>query len=439
MDENKDKLNYKELIEFLSDEKNTDLIHKLRLVPIERVPFAISKLPLSPLLKAQFSAYFIDSYNLKKKLPFFSENNSLIPAKYAELSSDEIIAGFKNFMNGDRFLDLTLGLGIDFWKISSNFQESIGIEKDLSIFQVTEFNFKKIPIDKRKIKFLNQDGIKWLSEHPGEKFDWIYIDPVRRDLNQFQSYKRIYHPDECEPNVAENLEMLLQHTNNILVKTSPMFDFREGLKYFTRTNHIFFHSKNGELKEILYHINKETSFEDTPFPLLVLNIFRKGKHHHFQFRHGYRQEVPILGKNKGTDLSNFKYLFDPDVSLKISGSLDQFISSHFTDISDKNMKTEVCFSNGKKIILTNQLFLNLPGVWYEIMDVIKWEKAKISKISNLCTMGPLLNRMDDSSFNEFRIPEIYHRNTKKKLKANRFIICLTDFQSNRFIIDTLQI
>lgn len=81
-------------------------------------------------------------------------------------------------------------------------------------------------------------------------WDVLYIDPARRDSQQ----KKVVQLADLTPDLTHQWEKLLQHTNRILVKLSPMMDLAEIRQQIPHINTLTLLSVRNELKEILVDI-----------------------------------------------------------------------------------------------------------------------------------------------------------------------------------------
>ena len=56
-----------------------------------------------------------------------------------------------------------------------------------------------------------------------QKWDWIYIDPSRRN----DAKGKVFMLKDCLPNVPENLDFYFENSDSILIKTLPLASFRQ--------------------------------------------------------------------------------------------------------------------------------------------------------------------------------------------------------------------
>ena len=184
-----------------------------------------------------------------KKLPKLSLSNLIYKKVSLEQASSELTANYKStFIKGKRLIDLTGGLGIDSIYYSKVFDEVIYCElnKDLSEFSKSNFNELKI----NNISINNVDSINYLQTFNDKHFDWIYVDPARRDES-----KRSVDINYYSPNVIENFSLLKSKTKNLCIKVAPAFDITEAYKLFNELNDFQVVSVNNECKEVLLIFN----------------------------------------------------------------------------------------------------------------------------------------------------------------------------------------
>lgn len=192
----------------------------------------------------------------KHKLPELSQNPLILYDKISiQQASSEITAKFKaSLYAGNRFIDLTGGLGIDTLYISKNFTENHYCEIDNDKFSIFEHNIKQLNIS--NIILYNGDAIEYLKSFEDKYFDLIYIDPARRDDD-----KRFIKLEYSKPNILEIQDLLLSKSKKILVKLAPAFDIDEVVKKINNVSKIYAIEVNYEMKELLVEISVKSSDE----------------------------------------------------------------------------------------------------------------------------------------------------------------------------------
>ncbi|TLU81516.1 MAG: hypothetical protein FDX21_11905 [Chlorobium sp.] len=180
-----------------------------------------------------------------KKLPTLSQNNLLYTPLALEQSSGERTALYKaSFMSGKRAIDLSGGLGIDTMFLARAFQQVVYFERDPLLCALVEHNLTVSGITNVAIK--NGDSISMLAKYPDNSFDWIYVDPARREQGQ-----RSIALEAASPDVVASHDLLLKKAPKVCIKASPALEI-SGLKKLLPALHtIVVVSVDRECKEIL--------------------------------------------------------------------------------------------------------------------------------------------------------------------------------------------
>jgi tRNA/tmRNA/rRNA uracil-C5-methylase (TrmA/RlmC/RlmD family) len=152
----------------------------------------------------------------KKLSSWFNTKNIYFPNKLnIEQTSSEVTARHKaDLMKGDSIIDLTGGFGVDCLYFSKRFKTVVHCEINQELSKIVNHNYKQLGAENIETK--NTDGIEFL-KHNTSNFDWIYIDPSRRH----DSKGKVFFLNDCLPNVPEHLDLLFEHSKNIMIKTSP--------------------------------------------------------------------------------------------------------------------------------------------------------------------------------------------------------------------------
>ena len=187
-----------------------------------------------------------------KKLPTLSQHNLLYTPLALEQSSGERTAAYKaSLMSGKRALDLTGGLGIDSMFLARTFQEVVYCERDSVLCAVVEHNLKVSGIANVEVR--NGDSISLLAEYPDDSFDWIFVDPARREEG-----RRSIALEATSPDVVASHDLLLRHAERVCIKASPALEI-SGLKKLLPALHtIVVVSVDRECKEILLLLERSS-------------------------------------------------------------------------------------------------------------------------------------------------------------------------------------
>lgn len=192
----------------------------------------------------------------KARLKFeslFNNDQVIFPPKLnLEQTSSWSTAIYKaNLFNGEKMIDLTGGFGIDVSAFAKAYTNTTHIElnKDLQKIAAQLFTAQELTT-----KSYAGDGLQYLTESTSI-YDLIYIDPSRKtDTNS-----KAIQLEDYEPNVIENLDLLLSKGEKVMIKTSPMLDITAGLKQLKNVCAIHIVAVKNDVKELLWILEKDVN------------------------------------------------------------------------------------------------------------------------------------------------------------------------------------
>ena len=124
------------------------------------------------------------------------------------------------FPSNGRFVDLTGGLGVDFSFMARGFADVVYVERSQELCDIATHNMPLLGLD---ATIVNADGTEYLRTMPAA--DVVFLDPARRDNHGGRTYALA----DCTPNVIEMLPLLTQKARTIVLKLSPMLDWRKAV------------------------------------------------------------------------------------------------------------------------------------------------------------------------------------------------------------------
>ena len=181
---------------------------------------------------------------LQKKVPEWADNEDLLFPLHLSIEqcSSEAAAKYKaSLLQGQSFVDLTGGLGIDTYYISQRFQEADYVERQAELCELARHNFSVL---KAKVKVWNEKAEDYLK--CCEPKNCIFVDPARRD----EHGHKIVSIADCTPDVARLQEVLLQKAEYVLIKLSPMLDISEALRALHHVKEVHVVAVANECKEL---------------------------------------------------------------------------------------------------------------------------------------------------------------------------------------------
>ena len=270
-----------------------------------------------------------------------------------EQTSSETAALIKSeFMQGKSLVDLTGGFGVDSYYFSKQFETVVHCEMDSKLAEIAAYNFEVL--EAKNTTTHSKDGIEFLKSC-ADTFDWIYIDPSRRDAQKNKKFLI----EDCSPNVITHQDLFFEHANNVLIKMSPMLDISAGLAALKQVKTVYIVAVKNEVKELLFH--QEKGFDGTA-TIRTLNSHPNGMEH-FSF------EIPHEEPAEATFSTPKRYLYEPNAAVMKSGAF-KLISEKFK--LDKLDPHTHLYTSDEKIE-------KFAGKIYEVSNTFPYQKKSLKK------------------------------------------------------------
>ena len=287
----------------------------------------------------------------KHKLPtWFASKNIVYPSKISvEQTSSEKTASFKSeIVSGENLIDLTGGFGVDDYYFSKKIQKIAHCEINPELSRIVQHNFEQLNV--KNIDVYSGDSLEILAQL-NIKWDWIYIDPSRRN----DAKGKVFMLKDCLPNVPENLDILFTFSNNILIKTAPLLDISAGLSELTNVKTIYIVALENEVKELLWEIKKEYVGKTE---IKTVNL-TKDKKDTFNFILDAPFEISEYGMPE-------KYIYEPNSAVMKSGGFDEVGTFYKLKKLHKHSH-----------LYTNSEIIDFPGRIFEIENCLNYHKTEM--------------------------------------------------------------
>ncbi len=272
----------------------------------------------------------------------------LLIGEHKVIATDQSDGGHKG-----TFIDLTGGFGVDFYFMSQGFKERIYVEQNAELCDLVKHNFALL---NHPCAIHCLDTATFLSTLKGQA-DVIYLDPARRN----EHGGRTYGIEDCSPNVLELLPVLLKSAHFIVIKLSPMLDWRKAVNDLKYVAEVHIVSVGNECKELLLVLNHE----QTERPLITCvndeSIFRV---------------VPSTDTNlvltshevqEGTS-SAMNYLYEPNASIMKAGC--------FAEVEQQYAAVRQLSANSH--LFTSAVEIDdFPGRRFQILSISSMNKQEL--------------------------------------------------------------
>lgn len=290
----------------------------------------------------------------KMKLPSWAKIDEMVypPHISMEQCSSELTAKYKAEIVpcGNCFVDLTGGFGVDFSFIAKKFKHAVYVERQNHLCAIASENFRLLGLDNAEA--VNADGIEYL--HQMDHADLVFIDPARRDDHG----GRTYGIADCTPNVLEVMDELMQKTDMLLLKLSPMLDWRKAVRDLGGASEVHIVSVDNECKELLIMVRHDVQ----QIKVVCVNLLSNGERDVFEFDD--TESTPIHQK-----ISSKTYLFEPNASIMKAGCFDE-IQARFPIAQ---------LDNNSHLFVSDHEIPDFPGRRFKIEHVTSMNKRELKE------------------------------------------------------------
>lgn len=195
-----------------------------------------------------------------KKLPSLS-GRGLIYASFAleQCTSERVAAYRSSLMEGFRLIDMSGGLGIDTIMLARSFREVVYCERDGMLCAIAEHNMEKAGISNVEVR--HGDSMTQLDTFPDNHFDWIFVDPARREEGH-----RSVGLHAASPDVTRCHDLMLRKAPRACIKASPALEVKGLELLLPSLSLVLAVSLRGECKEILLFLDR-THPQGSPPPV----------------------------------------------------------------------------------------------------------------------------------------------------------------------------
>ena len=191
----------------------------------------------------------------RKKIPRWAAIDDVVypPHLSMEQCSSEQTALYKaSMVEGETLVDLTGGFGVDFSFMSGGFKKAIYVERQKHLCEIADSNFRVLKLTGANV--ICGDGVEYLETL--DHVSWIYLDPARRNEHGGKTYAI----SDCMPDVTEIKDLLLAKADKVMVKLSPMLDWRKAVDDLGNcVSEVHIVSVDNECKELLLIMQRDVA------------------------------------------------------------------------------------------------------------------------------------------------------------------------------------
>lgn len=261
---------------------------------------------------------------LRGKLPAWQANEALFfPSRLsAEQCSSELTARYKQRLVGPdmQVCDLTGGLGADSYYFSLKAHSVTYVERYPEYCEAARLNFRALGAG--NIRVVEGDAAELAGVLPAP--DAFYLDPARRG----EGDKRVFALADCEPDLVQLKERLLERAPLVIAKISPMADLQHTCALLPETTEVHVLSVKNECKELLFVLRRKPAGAEPA--VFCVNwtggAADAGAEQSFRFTFGQERSAPLhpAGRVK-------RYLYEPNAAILKAGAFKRIALATATE------------------------------------------------------------------------------------------------------------
>ncbi|MEN8815243.1 MAG: methyltransferase [Nonlabens sp.] len=313
--------------------------------------FMLKKHPYNEVSNLELTQQLVGLQKAKNKFPWlFKYQNIIYPPKVnLEQTSSEVTAIYKSqLLDIDTMIDITGGFGIDVSAFAKACTTTTHVEFSSSLQPYAQRSFLVQGIS---TKSFQADGIEFLKQSK-EVYDLVYVDPSRKT----DSHSKAVLLKDYEPNVIDNLDLLLNKGRNVMIKTSPMLDITAGINQLQYVESVHIVAVKNDVKELLWILSRK---EVKQVDVISVNL---------------ETEQPVfktMFSSSGVfDFSKpQKYLYEPNAAVMKSQQFDALLDQYPLRKLDQDAH-----------LFTSDQLIDFPGRVFEIRNTIENKPKKLKRL-----------------------------------------------------------
>ncbi|MBO4752515.1 MAG: SAM-dependent methyltransferase [Bacteroidales bacterium] len=292
------------------------------------------------------------------KWPWLAENkNVAYPRRLnREQSSSETAAHYKASLvgEGESLADLTGGMGVDSMMFAYRAGQVDYVEQDADLCDIVEHNARVLGLS--NISCHCGDCVAWLKDS-GRHFDWIYIDPARRDGQG----RKLVRLGDCQPDVLELMPLLKERCERLLIKASPMIDIHDSVGRLETVKEVHIVAVGHECKEVLFWVDsgQRPAVGGQGVSVRCVDVWNGGE---------WRNEF-VLGEEVSPRFAGTlqRYLYEPNAALMKGGPWGEICEWYGVEKLDRNTH----------LYTSEHLVEEFPGRVFEVEQELKLNRKTV--------------------------------------------------------------
>ena len=275
--------------------------------------------------------------------------------------------GEGNF-KGDSMADLTGGFGVDFYWMSQGFEHRYYVEQNEALCEIAAHNFALLGLE---CSVYCCGTATYLADMP--RVNLIFMDPARRN----EHGGRTYGIEDCTPNVLELMPQLLDKADCVMLKLSPMLDWRKAVddiqKQHASVSEVHIVSADNECKELLLIVSKEPTDSLRVVCVNGDSIFDFIPKVGMKYSQGGNESFPRWEFSFDSVFeAKSLYLYEPNASIMKAGC--------FAEVEEQFPVRQI--SPNSHLFLSDAEIEKFPGRKFQILAISSMNKQEVKRTFN---------------------------------------------------------
>ena len=207
------------------------------------------------------------------------------------------------------------------------------------------------------------------------------------------------------PNIPEHIDLLFQHSKNVMIKTSPLLDISIGINELKHVKTIHIVAINNEVKELLWVLEENYN---SKIELQTTNL----KNDFIESFNFYLEDESNIVSNCNLPLT---YLYEPNSAILKAGA--------FNSVSKQ---LEVLKLHKHSHLYTNDEVIEFPGRCFKIESVIAYNKKQLKDLN--ITKANITTRNFPETVEKIR------KKTRIKDGGNKFLFFTTNLNEEKIVL-----
>ena len=272
--------------------------------------------------------------------------------------------------------DLTGGFGVDFSFTSRCFDCATYVERNASLCEVVGANLPRLGIRNAQVECAEAEAVLEQTEPQ----TMIFLDPARRDEH---GAKTVLIAD-CTPDVCQLLPSLMQKSQFVMLKLSPMLDWHKAIVDLDgKVREVHIVSADGECKELLLVLAPDGKPEVQVFCVDIQSRpDSEGQYPRSEFVYSIATNVQeeVMENNSKSEnstsaqptnstfnIQHSTFLFEPNASVMKAGCFDEIARAYGVSAVSRN----------SHLFLSDELKEDFPGRSFAIDAVTTMNKRQL--------------------------------------------------------------